>query len=51
VDLADAGDEILAVFFTEDGEVGLEAGFERSKRGANLVAGEYGGRAHNKHVL
>ena len=28
VDLTDAGDEVLAVFFTEGSEVGLEAGFE-----------------------
>ena len=28
VDLADAGDEVLAVFFAEGGEVGLESGFE-----------------------
>jgi hypothetical protein len=28
VDLADAGDEVLAVFFAEGGEVGLEAWFE-----------------------
>jgi len=28
VDFADAGDEVLAVFFAEGGEVGLVAGFE-----------------------
>ena len=28
VDLPDTGDEVLAVFFAEGGEVGLEAGFE-----------------------
>jgi hypothetical protein len=51
VALTDAGDEVLAVYFAQGGEVGLEAGFEVSERGADLVAGKHGGRAQNKHEL
>ena len=42
VGLADAGDEVLAVFFSEGGEVGLEAGFEGFGEGDEAVFTAFG---------